>query len=53
MTQLSDRDLFELASPLRQVEPVARPAGGHDRHAGEANAGWRSAAACNAAWSLH
>ncbi len=40
MTQLSDRDLFELASPLRQVEPVTRPAGAQDRHAGEAKADW-------------
>src|SRR5215471_3948809 len=26
MTQLTDRDLFELAAPLRQVEAVTRPA---------------------------
>jgi hypothetical protein len=39
MTRLTDHDLFQLAAPLRQVEPVTRPAGvPHD--ASEANAGW-------------
>ena len=38
MTPLSDHDLFQLAAPLRQVEPVTRPAGvAHDT---EAKAGW-------------
>ncbi len=31
MTQLTDRDLFDLAAPLRQVEMVSRPAEGPHR----------------------